>query len=80
MDPTPVATYGKDPKIAESVREKLLPDFEGERELPIIHPRGHDHRLCLCSFPVLHHITQTLHRLPNVHITGIHHTIRHVTS
>jgi len=28
MDPTPVATYGKDPKIAESVREKLLPDFE----------------------------------------------------
>ncbi|KAK3370079.1 hypothetical protein B0H63DRAFT_564311 [Podospora didyma] len=31
MDPTspiPVATYGKDAKIAELVREKLLPDFE----------------------------------------------------
>ncbi|KAK3328029.1 hypothetical protein B0T19DRAFT_441956 [Cercophora scortea] len=31
MDPTattPVATYGRDAKIAESVREKLLPDFE----------------------------------------------------
>jgi len=26
--PIPVATYGKDPKIAESVREKLLPDIE----------------------------------------------------
>ncbi|KAK0636378.1 hypothetical protein B0T17DRAFT_480503 [Bombardia bombarda] len=26
--PTPVATYGRDPKIAESVREKLLPDIE----------------------------------------------------
>lgn len=26
--PIPVATYGKDPKIAESVRAKLLPDIE----------------------------------------------------
>ncbi|KAK3326225.1 hypothetical protein B0H66DRAFT_600361 [Apodospora peruviana] len=24
----PVATYGRDPKIAEAVREKLLPDYE----------------------------------------------------
>lgn len=28
-DPIPVATYGKDPKIAEAVAEKLLPDIEG---------------------------------------------------
>ncbi|KAK4191270.1 hypothetical protein QBC35DRAFT_376281 [Podospora australis] len=26
--PIPVATYGKDPKIAEAVRERLLPDIE----------------------------------------------------
>ncbi|KAK0727467.1 hypothetical protein B0T26DRAFT_672128 [Lasiosphaeria miniovina] len=26
--PTPVATYGRDPKIAQSVHEKLLPDYE----------------------------------------------------
>ncbi|KAK4162796.1 hypothetical protein QBC43DRAFT_265594 [Cladorrhinum sp. PSN259] len=26
--PIPVATYGKDPKMAESVRAKLLPDIE----------------------------------------------------
>ncbi|KAK0735408.1 hypothetical protein B0T21DRAFT_384269 [Apiosordaria backusii] len=26
--PIPVATFGKDPKIAEQVREKLLPDIE----------------------------------------------------
>ncbi len=25
----PVATYGKDPKVAEAVREKLLPDYDG---------------------------------------------------
>ncbi|GAB1314821.1 hypothetical protein MFIFM68171_05031 [Madurella fahalii] len=27
-NPIPVATYGKDPKIAEAVAEKLLPDIE----------------------------------------------------
>nr|CDP25383.1 Putative protein of unknown function [Podospora anserina S mat+] len=26
--PIPVATFGKDPKVAEQVREKLLPDIE----------------------------------------------------
>ncbi|KAM7186529.1 hypothetical protein V8F20_011351 [Naviculisporaceae sp. PSN 640] len=46
VTPVPVATYGRDAKIAESVREKLLPDFEvvhccldfpsAERELPLI--------------------------------------------
>ncbi|KAK4211037.1 hypothetical protein V8F33_002378 [Rhypophila sp. PSN 637] len=46
LSTTPVATYGRDPKIAESVREKLLPDFEvvhccldfaaAEKELPAI--------------------------------------------
>ena len=32
--PIYVATYGRDPKMAEAVSEKLLPDIEGE--------------LCLC--------------------------------
>jgi hypothetical protein len=28
--PTPIAIYGRDAKIAEAVREKLLPDIDGE--------------------------------------------------
>jgi hypothetical protein len=28
--PTPIATYGRDAKIAEAVREKLLPDVDGK--------------------------------------------------
>ena len=39
-NPTPVVTYGRDAKIAESVREKLLPDIEGSLSfLPLSLPQ-----------------------------------------
>ncbi len=28
--PVPVASYGRDPKVAEAVREKLMPDYDGK--------------------------------------------------
>lgn len=28
--PTPIATYGHDGKIAEAIRQKLLPDVDGK--------------------------------------------------
>lgn len=28
--PTPVATYGRDAKVAEAIRQKLLPDIDGK--------------------------------------------------
>ncbi len=33
--PVPVASYGKDPKVAEAVRERLMPDYDGKSPLPL---------------------------------------------
>jgi len=29
VSPVPVASYGRDAKVAEAVREKLMPDYDG---------------------------------------------------
>ncbi len=35
VSPVPVASYGRDPKVAEAVREKLMPDYDGKSLCPL---------------------------------------------
>ncbi|KAM7218278.1 hypothetical protein V8F06_006341 [Rhypophila decipiens] len=60
LSTTPVATYGRDPKIAESVREKLLPDFEaGQALLPSPYHTSDEHFFHLNLEQTLFHNEQT---------------------